>query len=364
MELATGPLAGASAQRIAHSFPSFQSFAYAHPLGQNRMLRLHAGAQDLTLAQHAVFMAFAEFRDAQGIVWPSVRTVAEHANCSERTVQEALPVLVRKQLLSVVAPSTPRRPTVYCVSLPVASQPVPAPVATAPLPIAQEAPPPAVSPVEPFASPNAPTPAPVTIEIGPSQVMGLSAPESVQTQERCSARTSEVQPAHPKETGKEDKEHARAPAQAHSREAQSVPVTLVPVPAPAVPEPRPVPVPEIPTTQVSAQIAALVSTFGLMPGPVKVRRAQRSEINRALHAVQRQTEAKARAAQASVQSPRTPNLGGRPSSLPLAPPRSVPAPGNGPLLRDLSAEARTKIFDDIFARLGRPRARKILPNSS
>jgi hypothetical protein len=316
---------GASVQRITQSIPAPAS---THPLAVNRALRLYARAHGLSLAQHAVFMALSEFRDASGIVWPSVSTMAAHAGCSERTVQEALPVLVAKGLLSVVAPSTPRRPTVYRVAFPGVSQPVLEPTAEdgPPKQPPIQVPPPSV---EPSVATKTPGPGPVRV--------------------RCSERTPGVQRAHPKENIEEINKNTRAGAQACAREAhpglasnpESVPSASV-VPTPATPptsfEPMPAP------RMAPAALGAALSSGE------RLTRRERSQINRTAWATMRQTEHLIRitscvASKEPAQGPRASPSGSLTSKRiqsPAAADTSTP-------LRDLSLNERTRIVESLRA---------------
>lgn len=183
------------------------SVAYEYPLAQSRALREMAASSNLSCVQCAVFTALGEFRDCERLAWPSVKTLARLACCCERSVQQALSVLLRKGLITVVAPATAHSTTRYRIRMPSAQ----VYRVSCPVPPSQES------------SPHTPLVVTGLDTCTMPEVPELRAvPEAHVVPEARTACEPEVHPVHPKEP-KEENKNARTDARAHVRRAQDVP---------------------------------------------------------------------------------------------------------------------------------------------
>jgi len=93
-------------------------------------------ATSLGLTEKFILLALCEKADNDGTnAWPSVKTLARYAECSERTVQRALGSLCEKKWITLTKHASATRPRVYSINLKRFSQgcqsvtPQPSPVA-------------------------------------------------------------------------------------------------------------------------------------------------------------------------------------------------------------------------------------------
>ena len=342
-------IAANASTRTAHAFgahlASTGATRVSHPLAISRQLRLRAQEQNLTLAQSSVLFAISDFRDSRGVAFPALPTIALHACCAERTVQDAIPVLVDKGLLSILKPASPRSSTVYRVNLlsPGSS------TADFQRPLTQPLTPQQQTVELPQTPTHTTVELPVTVEVA-STVELPTKVELVDRDEldrewrpaplRGAAGASEVPNEEDKDKNARTHPHtdARRATLGPSHTTQTVeltaqkPIETAELVTPQTPlhtspeqtvEPRKEPTPSatvqrVPSQNVQARAAlvALVAALGLGDLDLQGTRADRRAVNRVAHAALRVTEAKERATRGTSKRHQEPLRSGHVAPIP------------------------------------------------
>ena len=99
------------------SVGALSASSFRHPLAQIRSILDDCAGKNATPTQRLVLLAIAAHMDSCGKAWPSQATIMQKTGLSERAVRDALPGLRSLGLLNVEAEPTPRKSTVYRVTL-------------------------------------------------------------------------------------------------------------------------------------------------------------------------------------------------------------------------------------------------------